>query len=58
MNHISVAEVEKLLENKWKQFKLLHEGGRPSEKSFSRHAMLTVRSIERDLKEHVKKKGG
>ena len=53
-NYISVVEVEKLLENKWKQYKLLHDGGRPKEKDFSRHAMLTVRSIERDLKEHVK----
>lgn len=57
MTHVSLFEVEKLLHNKWKEYKNLNQTAtRSHDKRFAHHGMIIVRSLERDLKAHVDKK--
>ena len=55
MSYISKSDLENLHDKKWREYKNLHENGNAENKEFARHAMLTIRAMERDVKEHFSK---
>jgi len=53
MKYLSSYEIEKLLTDKWKEYKNLYENGRVDDKSFGRHGMFIIKSLQKELKDKV-----
>jgi hypothetical protein len=56
MTYISKLDLEKILDDKWKEYRNRYEHGDEHGKVFSKHAMLTVKGVGKDIKEHFSKK--
>jgi hypothetical protein len=54
--YMSKTDLERLHLKKWKEYKNLKENGDEYSKLFAQHAMLTIKSLESDIKDHFSKK--
>ena len=57
MNYISDLELRKILDDKWKEYKNIHENSdNKNDQKFARKGMIVVKDVQREVSEFIDRK--